>query len=268
MLQTLVLAAAMSFGPAQGGLELSNARVTFGGEFGPTRPDTRFLPGDIFFLAFDIDGLTAGPDGKVEYFMGMTVVDGGGKVLFESKPEPQAMILPLGAAKLPARAFVHLGLDLKPGPCSCKVVVIDKTTNVSKSIDKNFEVVAPAFGIVCFHTSYDKEDNFPSPMTGVAGQSMWMHFVTVSFGRDPQTKQPNNTVEMRVIDAAGRPTTQAPLAYVVKQGVKEDQNGIDWDLPLPLNRPGTYTVELKATDALTGKNYKMTFPVTVTPSLK
>ena len=63
MLQTLALVAAMSFTPAQGGLSLSNERITFGGEFGPTRPDTKFLPGDIVFIAFDINNLKADAQG-------------------------------------------------------------------------------------------------------------------------------------------------------------------------------------------------------------
>lgn len=267
MLQTLALFAAMSFGPAQSGLALSNERVTFGGQFGPTRPEGKFLPGDIFFLAFDIDGLKADSQGRVEYTIGMVVTDSQGKVIFEDKPSDQAMLLPLGASKLPARAFLAIGLDLR-GSYTCKVTVTDKATNVGKSLTKNFEVAPPTFGIVCFHTSYDPEDKIPAPMMGVAGQALYMHFVTVNFARSQSTKQPHNQIELRVLDSNGKPTNDQPLVYEVKKDIKEDVDAIDWDLALPLNRPGTYTVELKADDKISGKSYKMTFPVTVMQSIK
>jgi hypothetical protein len=268
MLQMLALAAAMSFGPAQGGLELTNARITFGGEFGPTRPDNRYLPGDLFFMAFDIEGLHADAQGKVEYFMSMLVMHSSGKVLFENKPDaPQPMTLPLGATKLPARAYVLLGLDVK-GACTCKVTVTDKATNMSRSIEKKFEVADPAFGIVCFRTSYDSEDTMPAPMMGVAGQALFLHFLTVGFMRDATTKQPTVQVELRVYDSAGRPTNGQPLPFVTKEGVKADVSGIDWHLPLPLNRVGDFVVELKADDKLSGKSYKITFPIKVLESVR
>ena len=57
MLQSMALFAALTMTPGQGaGLTLSNPRITYG-ELGSTRPDAKLLPGDIFFLSFDIDGI-------------------------------------------------------------------------------------------------------------------------------------------------------------------------------------------------------------------
>src|SRR5207249_1544004 len=162
------LVAAMSFGPAQGGISLTNDRITFGGELGPTRPSNKYVPGDIFFLSFDIEGLKPDPQGKVEYLIGMTVTDAQGKVAYKDEPSEQTLQLPLGAAKVPARAFFGLGLDLR-GAYTCKVTVIDKASNVGKSIEKQFEVGAPDFAIVCFHTTYDDKGTLPAPLFGVPG---------------------------------------------------------------------------------------------------
>lgn len=266
MLPTLALFAAMSFTPAQGGLSLTNERVTFGGQFGPTRPDTPYLPGDVFFMVFDIEGLKQDPIGRVEYTIGMVVTDDKGKVVFEDKPTEQAVIVPLGANKWPARAFFGIGLDLR-GKFSCKVSVVDKATGSSKSIERRFEVSAPAFGIVGFNTSFDLEGNYPAPIGGYAGQAIFMHFVTVGFARGAN-KQPHNIIELRVLDAANKPTTEKPLIFEKKSDVKEELNGIDWDLALPLNRAGRYTVELKAEDKLASKTYKITFPVVVLEAIK
>ncbi len=67
MLHTLALVAAMSFGPAQGGLDFVNDRITFGGEFGPVRPDNRYLAGDLFYVEFDIAAPKADPQGPVHH---------------------------------------------------------------------------------------------------------------------------------------------------------------------------------------------------------
>lgn len=268
MLQSLALLAALSFTPAQGGLSLTNDRITFGGVYGPTRPSNRFLPGDAFFLVFDIEGLRADSQGRVEYTMSMVVTDTQtSKIIFEDKPSERQALLPLGASKLPAYGTLLIGLDLR-GKYSCKMTVTDKATNVGKSLEREFEVGQPGFGIVCFHTTYDENADQPAPMTGIAGQTIFMHFVTVGFTRNPSTKQPHNAIEMRVYDSAGKPTTEQPLVYEIKRDVKEDTQALEWHLPLPLNKAGDYTIELKAQDKLANKDYKIGFGVKVYPSAK
>src|SRR5438105_1567355 len=129
MFPTLALAAALTLAPAQNSaLDISNARITFGGEFGPSRPDNRLLPGDVFFLAFDIDNLKLDEMGKAQYAIGMEVTDAAGKSIYSQKPADQDMLLPLGGTKLPARAYVTLGLDQAKGTYNCKVTVVDRVT--------------------------------------------------------------------------------------------------------------------------------------------
>jgi hypothetical protein len=276
MLPMLALAAAMSVTPAQGGLDLVNDRLTFGGEFGPVRRDTpgmranEYLPGDLFFVAFDIVGLKSDSQGKVAYFMGMVVThDATGKVIYEHKPSESNAILPLGASRLPGRAFVGLGLDLK-GPCTWRLTVTDKATNAAKTIEKRFVVRDPMFAIVRFHTSFDPEGDAPAPMSGIAGQVLYLNFNTVGFTRDRQTGQPHNQVELRVLDQNGRPTTAEGLVYEIKNGVKDDVTGLEWHLMLPLNAPGRYRVKLTATDKLAPNRppYTMEFDVKVDDSVK
>jgi hypothetical protein len=259
----MVLAAAMSLTPAQSGLNLTNSRVTLGGMFGPNRPDTRYLPGDLFFMVFDIEGLQADPQGRVDYSMGMVVTHSSGKEILNNKPEPTQALIPLGASRLPARVFLTIGFEMR-GTYTCSVTVTDRKTNQTRKIDRNFEVLPLEFGIVAFRMSYDMEDNMPAPLQGVTGQVLVMQFQTVGFTRDPMTGQPNNQLEVRILDESGRPTTQQPQLYVIKQNVNEDSRNLAWHIPMPLTRDGTFTVELKATDMVAGKSYKLTFKVKVT----
>jgi len=266
MLQTLVLAAALNFGPAQTGLSLTNVRVTFGGQFGPNRPHHRYLPGDLFYLVFDVQGLRADPQGRVEYSIGMLVKDSAGKVVLDkSKADPMIALLPFGASKMPARAYLGIGSEMR-GTHTCTMIVTDRKTNESKTFEQNFEVLPMDFGIVGFRMTYEVEGNLEgpyAPFQSVCGQVPIVHFATVGFARDPATRQPNNTVEVRIFDESGKPTVEQPQPFVIKQGAREDAPGLDWHLPLPLTREGTFTVEIKAADTLTGKSYKMGFKVKV-----
>jgi hypothetical protein len=269
MWTSLALAAALSLSPGQGaGLTLSNARATFG-ELGNPRPDTKMLPGDIFFVAFDIEGIKVDEEGKVLYSMAMEVTDKNGKSIFKQQPVDRNDFLPLGGNKLPARAFVSVGLDQEPGTYTCKVTVTDRAAKTSKTLEQNFEVLPKAFGLVQVYTSADAKGEVPAPTLGVAGQSVWVHFAVVGFERDTKsakaTKQPNVAVEMAVLNKDGTKTLPKPTATTIDGMVDEKDNGIPLRFLLPMNRAGDFIIELKATDALSKKTSRVTLPIKVLP---
>ena len=86
MWTTLTLIAALGPLPAQtGDLELNNVHATYG-LLGATRPDNKVLPGDKYYVAFDIDNVRVDETGKVLYTMGMEVVDSKNKTQFKQDP--------------------------------------------------------------------------------------------------------------------------------------------------------------------------------------
>jgi hypothetical protein len=269
MFPTLALAAALTLAPAQNAaLDISNVRVTFGGEFGPTRPNNQFLPGDIFFFVFDIDNLKVDEYGRAKYSIGMEVTDAAGKSIYTQKPMDQEALMLLGGSKLPAHAYVEIGLDQAKGMYNCKVTVTEKESKATKSVETKYEVLAPAFGTVVLFTSNDDKGEVQSPMAGIAGQTLWLHFEVVNFGRNPQTKEINVTAEIRVTDKDGKATTQKPLQYITDKTPKEDDRSVDYHIGLPLNRAGVFNVTLKTECKLTGKSYSMSFPIVVSPTPK
>ncbi|HEV3146515.1 MAG TPA: hypothetical protein VGZ47_21690 [Gemmataceae bacterium] len=272
MYQTLALAA-LTFAPAQDApLSISNDRITFCGEFGPSRPNNRFLPGDTFYLAFDVENLKMDKYGVVNYMMGMEVTDSAGQSIYKQPPVKSDMVLPLGGNKMPARGFVNLDVATAPGTYNCRLTVTDLSNAATKSIDKSFEVTPAAFGIVRMLTTSDDKAEIPAPLMGIPGQVLYLSFSVVGFGRktDPMsgTKQPNLITELRILDQNGKPTTEAPSALAYDKGVDEKVTELPFTFRIPLNRSGVYTVEVKATCKVTDKNYKITFPLTVMPSAK
>src|SRR5206468_1326703 len=137
MFSSLAAAALLALTPAQAGaMTLTNVRTTYG-ELGATRTDNRYLPGDLFFVAFDIEGIAVSPEGKVSYAMTVEVTNKAGQAILKSeKPVESDEYLPPGGARLPARAFVLLDRNQAPGTYTCAVSVTDRATKTTKSLQR------------------------------------------------------------------------------------------------------------------------------------
>ncbi len=264
MWSSLVLAAAVALGPTQagGGVKLTNVRLTVG-ELGGTRPDAKLLPGDVLFIAYDIDGIAPDADGNVKYSMTMELLDPSGKGVFKENPREIFAPLPLGGTKIPARAFVTVGLDQDPGTYACRITVTDPATKQFSAITQKFDVLKRDFGLVAVYTSYDVKGEITAPTTNQVGQTVFVWFSVVGFTRDPKTRQPNIEFEFTPVDAAGKGTLPKPLKDVVDAGIDEKDGGFARHFPLFMNRPGRFTVRLKASDKVANRVVTYDLPITV-----
>lgn len=271
MLRALLLAALLLAAPAARAaeLKLTNVRSTYG-ELGGPRPDGKLFPGDILFLGFDIENIAIAPDGKVNYTMAMEVVDKANKPVFKQEPATKTEYVPLGGTKLPARAFITIGLDQEPGAYTLKMTVTDNATKASQTLAKGFEVEKLQFAIVQVLPCLDQKGELPAPTVGVVGQQVFVFLGAVGFGRAPvdakdpkKGSQPNLTFEMLPLDERGQPTITKPAVYELTGGVKEEDQGVTARFQLPYTRAGKYTVRLKATDNVTKKSATYELPLTV-----
>jgi hypothetical protein len=268
MWATLACAVAMSTVPAQGGpLTLSNPRATYG-FLGAPRAENAVLPGDVYFITFDIENLTMKEDGEVTYKMGLDLINEKGKVLFGEEPQEKKARNSLGGKSLPAFAATEVGTNTPPGMYTVKVTVVDpmaKGGPVTKELKQEFKVLPPAFGVVRLNTVY-----LAAPVTAppvlVPGQSILVNCSVVGFERAKTgDKQPNIGLELRVLDNAGAPVLPKPLLDEIKQKVPEDLNAIPISMPLDLNRAGKFTIELQVTDRLnkTARPVVVKLPISV-----
>jgi hypothetical protein len=260
MLTSLAVAAALTLAPAQTGtLKLTNERLTYG-TLGPTRTDGKFLPGDIFSMTFDIEGLKPLAGGKVSYSLGFQVTDAKGKLFYGEDPRDLETILHLGGNKVPASPFVVLPTDMAAGTYEFKMTVKDRVGNASQTLTKKFEVLPRAFGLVALQIS---NGQIQTPPLGVAGQDLFIHFVVVGFERDKAKKQPNVLLEMSILDANKKPTLDQPVTGNFGETIGENHVAVPTYFLLKLNRTGNYTVQLKATDQVTKKTATLTIPMRV-----
>jgi hypothetical protein len=253
--------AAAGAAPALEDLTVSKVRFTRG-VLGPTRDGSRVLRGDSLFVCFDVEGVTVAEDGKVLYSTAVELTDPRGRMVFKQDPRDLQAVCSLGGQRIPAFVRIHVGTDQPPGPYTLQATVTDRGSGRKATLKHTFEVLPQSFGIVQVSTTADSAGLLPMPAPG-AGQGLWLHFGVVGFSRDQASRQPNVAIAVRVLDADGKPTLAQPAAGAIHKDVPEQHLIIPVQQMLLLNRPGRFTVELTATDQISGKTDTLTFPLTV-----
>jgi hypothetical protein len=256
---TLALAATLQAAP--GALTLENVRLTHG-VLGPVRTSDKVLPGDRLCVCFDIQGIKVDDSGKVQYSTALEVVNAAGKSVFKQDPRNLETAASLGGNRVPCFSFVNIGAAQPPGQYTLKVTVADRAGGGQAMLTRTFEVLPKDFGIVQLTTTADADGLLPVPAPG-AGQGLWLHLGTAGFTRDKATKQPKVTISLRVLGADGEPTLANPIAGSLDKDVPADAYVLPVRLTLLLNRPGKFTVEVKASDLVAGKENTLTFPLMV-----
>lgn len=260
MWTTIALLTALGAAPGQSGLSLTHVRSTHG-LLGPVRHNEALAPGDNMFLSFDINGIRVDPEGKVRYSMAIELSDSSGKVMFRQEAKEQEARASLGGDSVPAYAHLSVGLDTPPGQYQMRVTVKDLASGQEQSLSRKLSVKPKDFALVRTTVTLDPEAHYPAAVFA-SGQGVWVHCSAVGFGRGPD-KQPDVSFEMRVLDESGKPTLANPVTGAPPKGLPGDLSGLPMGFPLTLNRPGRFTVELQATDRISGKKATMSFPIVV-----
>jgi hypothetical protein len=249
MWATLAVATTVTLAAAEPGqLAIKNDRVTYG-VLGQERKDAKFLPGDMFIVSFDIEGLKLKEDGRVLYSIGVDLLNKKGESQFKKTDAEELEVLnALGGSTVPAFALAEIGTDTPAGEYTLKVTVKDRSTMKTTELTRKFEVAAREFGFVRLNLTYPGGN--PAPPVAVPGQTYMLNFFVVGFELD-KSNQPNIGVEMSILGPDGKPTLPKPFTgsvTMVDDARKEFKKYIPMQFVLPLNRPGKFTIELKATD--------------------
>jgi hypothetical protein len=241
--------------PAQAGeLKLTNKRCTYG-ILGQTRTDNKVLPGDVLFVAFDIENLTVKQDGTILYAMGLELTKKGkSKPEFKREPQDLVALNTMGGTTLPNVAMSSVGLDTPPGSYVLKVTIKDRGGKPVKTatLEEEFEVLKPALGFV--QVKFSSMGNDPAPPIAVPGQNLLLHHALVGYQVDNK-KNPNVSIELHMLDANDKPTMGKPF---MKGDILEDSKTAPGFMLLrpavvQVTRSGKFRVLLKATDNLAKK---------------
>jgi hypothetical protein len=268
MFSTLLMAAALTLGQdgGKGGkLEITNVRPTYG-HLGAVRPKgAGILPGDVINVTFDINNLKQDPAGKALYSVAIEIRDQDGELVYSQQPQNQVAQNFFGGNAMPSSASIEVPLDSKPGARTYKVTVHDRNADQTAVLQGKGNVLKPDFGIIRVGTYADAQGRVPQPPVGVVGETLYVSFAAVGFGRDKNTQQPDLKVKMRILDSSGKATTPQPLAGHINKDIPASLGMIPLQFALAMNREGRYTVELTARCEMCDKTATVTFPVRILP---
>lgn len=244
------------------GLSIADARLTYG-PLGPARTEASVRPGDSVHLSFTIRGIATTESGAALYTTAVEVTDAGGKVVFHQPDRKFQEFLPLGGGTVPGFAQLDLGQDIPAGDYTMKVTVTDNAGGKTATTTQKVKVLPKAFDIVRVHFAGDVDALVPVGAYAV-GQPLWFHAGLVGFTRAADgTKQPNVSLTLRVLDESGKPLVSKPFSGSVKGDVPAADTILPIRFFVPLNRAGTYTIEVSATDELGKKSATKKFPLVV-----
>ncbi len=261
MLTTLALLLAVPAVPAQNaGLAIDSDHFTYG-YHGADRKEDAFLPGDVVFLGFNVRNMTFDASGRASFSIAMEILDGAGMSLFKQAPRNEQAMDYLGGGMLQSVADVQIPLNAKPGEFTIRLTISDRSNQASKTLERKVRVLPADFGIVHVHTTQDREGKAAVAPVGSLGEPLYINFGVVGFQRDAK-KQPNVELALRVLDEKGNPTG-APLTGKADREVPESLMVVPLQFGLTLNRVGRFTVEVTASDKLSGKSAKLALPFRV-----
>ncbi|MCI0464462.1 MAG: hypothetical protein L0Z62_46610 [Gemmataceae bacterium] len=250
-------------GPAGGKLEILNPRATYG-PLGALRPKgVGVLPGDVVDFRFDVKGMKFDPKGRASYSLLVEVLDTADQPLFRLGPINSVAQNFLGGDLMPCHASLEVPLDMAKGVCCLRVTVTDRATNRKGVFETHGKVLPADFGLVRVGTFADREGKVPTPPVGVVGESLYVNFSAVGFARAKDKKEPQIDVALRVLDDKGKPTMATPLSGQAGSDHPLELKLVPMQFGLTLNRAGRFTVELSATDRISGKRSQVTFPLRV-----
>lgn len=266
MIGSLLVAASLATAQP-GGLEIVNARPTYGFLGGTRTERNGAVPGETIHYAFEVKGIRADENSRVLYATTTQILDEAGDVVFQFGPVQSGAQLFLGGDTIPCVGHVTIPPDMKPGTYTFRVKIDDRKSKRSGQLSVTFKVVPVQFRLVNIGTFADPAGKVPATPVGVIGESLYVGFSAVGFQRDKESGQPNISLALRIFDDRGKPTMKKPLTGTVKSGVDRKARLLPaYTVGFTLNRTGRFVVELAATDNVSGATSRVRFPILVTKS--
>jgi hypothetical protein len=244
-------------GLADAQLKITDMRPSYGPNGAARKDATKFLPGDILWIDYAIDGLKVEPKtGKVKYEINIEFFDGNGKKL-QGRANTNEGILELGGNRMPGDLHLNIGTEVAPGKYKVTLTVKDILGGNMTAIDYPIEVLPKGFGIVQVGAPAVRFPTDPYiAQFGIAGFTL------------NKNGNPDVEVAIKVLDSGMKPVAaevkvsfpeSLPAGTVAKQ-----LQFLPVSFPIFVNRPGQFYIDITATDKnASGKSVQLQLPLTV-----
>lgn len=258
---TLSLLLALSVPAQEGKLEIVNPRSTFG-YLGAPRPRTGVQAGEIFHFAFDVKGMSHDKKGRVQYKMLLEVLDEKKNVIFHL-PRVATAINFLGGDNVPCAANLLIPPETPPGQYNMRVEIEDMVSGKKALFEAQGKILPNDFALIRVGTFADQDSQVPTAPVGVVGETLHINFSAVNFLRDKNSKQPDVSVSLRVLDEQGKQVSPEALTGRANADIPADYKILPMQFGVTLNRTGRFIVEISAKDELNGETAQTSFPIQV-----
>jgi hypothetical protein len=238
-------------------LKIANARFTYG-PFGMERTDTKFMPGDSAFLAYDIENASTDKEtGKVVYSLMLRLTDSKDNLVFERENKNIEVLNALHSKSQPSFARVDIGPEQPPGTYTLTMTVTDRITKKKDKYTKKFTVLKRRFGFI----------KVGAPVLSMVGPDFPLTFSVVGYQRDKK-KYPRVVVMVEILDSRGKPTLVKPVTMRIPEDAgkvdpEEIRDELGFPVSFPLNRAGRFTIKLMAEDKIAKKVIELDYKITV-----
>ena len=238
----------------QAPLKIDNSRLTYGAP-GPDRASAQVFPGDEVYLSFELSGFQTDANSVAKVKLSTEVFGKEGKLEFkQDSGEAPALDLFKGG-KLHLHARIDVGNKTPAGAYKVKVTATDVVGKGVASTEKEVTLLEPAFAVVKAGLFADQALRAGSMVYSI-GQPAYVGFAVVGFTREASTNHPNMKIELVVKDDKGAIITDKPNIAINAANpnkVPPTTQLLQGEFQIPLNKVGTFSIEIKATDLANNK---------------
>jgi len=247
---------------AQTKLKIENVQAAFG-PFGPERKVLDIYPFDSFSFRFTIVGLKTGAGARVDTAIKLQLTDASGKIFLENSFPSKGMLY-LGGDSFLAYANIAMQEQVPEGKITLKITAADNVSKESASVERELTGKKGGFHIVALEFFHDPEGRVPASTHLALGQVLYFQMRVIGFDRT--LGKIDTQLALQTLDADGKENLPKPLLTVFRQDdakVVEKTTFIFFNGSMGMNRAGSFTMRLTATDQIGHQTSKEEIPLII-----
>jgi hypothetical protein len=241
-------------------LEIANVQAAYG-PVGPKRESRVYYAGEEILFRYLLTGVKTNAKFEADLSITTHVTDAFGTAIYE-KTTPLKVVMALDGGSMPLAASATLAESLKPGPYRVGVTAKDNLSDQTASFERVVTLHETIFTSINQRFFMDALGRVPGPAAGLVGQSLYFRIGLIGF--DPSKGRVEARMELEFLDADKKIISKPSESTYKNDAPTAAVTQVNFGVFVMLNRPGNFTLRVKFTDAVGGRNSQFEVPFEVT----